>query len=377
MALDRDDFAAFMAALVDPGAFGTDADLAETLATEFGDLQWASHDGFTDVYADIMTRRFAGEPDATSLEHGFHEMCGGLLDGTDGAVAALVSWLAQEMRRREWNRYSVPAFDATSQAWYRLGYADDSYQWEDPGSAGRWLSEADFAALRQASDPEPSGEQYSEPVFDEAFFMWSRYDYRAAAYRWADGEPDVRPPVDDPAKWMTQDEADRRRRYSSPQMDVTAGARYRLNYATGGYEWEDPRSPARWLGEAEFTALRRTDVETAEPETFSEPQFDHNYGMWYRYGRNSQAYQYAEGAPLIAPDANAVWMDQAAAEERVHSRSLQSVDQLLQSLGTHVMEGALDDVLADAPHLAAQVGEARLLELLAEITAEQLAFSAS
>ncbi len=58
MALDRDDFAAFMAALADPGVFGTETDLAETLATDFGDLQWASRDGFAEVYADVLDRRF-------------------------------------------------------------------------------------------------------------------------------------------------------------------------------------------------------------------------------------------------------------------------------------------------------------------------------
>ena len=388
MALEREDFTAFMAAFVDHGAFGTDTDLAETLATEFGDLQWASSEGFTDAYLDVLTRRFAGEPDATALEYTFHELCGGLRAGADGAVDALVAWLAQDMRRREWDRYSVPQFDAAAQARYRLSYADDGYQWEDPESPGLWLSEAEFAARRQSSDPEPEPdeEQYSEPVFDENYFMWYRYDYRAAAYRWADGDPDTRPPVDDREQWMTQDEADLRRRYSSPQMDVTAGARYRLNYATGGYEWEDPRSPGRWLSEAEFTALRRPEAENAVPEQFSEPRFDDNYGMWYRYGRNAQAYQYAEGVPETTPDDAAVWMDQAAAEERVLTRAAVSerdtaasgasnADRLLQALGTDVMESALDDVLSAAPHLRAQVGEARLHEILAEVTAEQLALS--
>jgi hypothetical protein len=73
------------------------------------------------------------------------------------------------------------------------------------------------------------------------------------------------------------------------------------------------------LGQTEFSASR-ADVGaagTAGAEQFTEPKFDETYGMWYRYDRSAEAYQWTEGAPNATPAPSAVWMTQAEAEMRL------------------------------------------------------------
>ena len=268
MAIKPDDFAAFMERLSDPAAYAAHADVADMLATQFGVVEWASRTDAVDAYVDVMARRFSGEPDGADLERVFQGFCTDIRGGSAEAVDQMVEWLGREMRTRQWDRYSVAEHHAG------------------------------------------------------------------------------------------------------------ADARYRLNYVTSTYEWEDPQSPGRWVSEAEFSALR-ADGGPGDAAQFSEPTYDGNYRMWYRYDHNTGAYQYAEGVPESAPDATAIWMDQATADERIRAQSAatseaRSTDELLSSLREQVMEPAMAKVLNRVPAVAG-LGEERLREILAEVTADRLA----
>ncbi len=103
-------------------------------------------------------------------------------------------------------------------------------------------------------------------------------------------------------------------RYSLPDYDQNADARYRFDSAGGVYEWEDPHAPGSWLSEAEFGALA-VGGEADGADRYSAPEYDENFHMWYRYDHGNKAYEWAEGDRSIPPGADAAWMTQSQADQ--------------------------------------------------------------
>ncbi len=103
-------------------------------------------------------------------------------------------------------------------------------------------------------------------------------------------------------------------RYSLPDYDQNADARYRFDSVAGVYQWEDPRAAGSWLSEAEFSALGVGGA-ADEAERYSGPEYDENFHMWYRYDLSNRVYEWAEGDRSTAPGVTAAWMSQAEAEQ--------------------------------------------------------------
>lgn len=208
MTIDQDDFTTFMTCFADRGSLGSNSDLGDMLAAQFGELEWASQPDRRDQYLEVMSRRLAAEPDCTRLEYELAGYCAAVRAEPGGAAAdSLVDWLAREMRERQWQRYSIAEHDANAGARYRYDYSAGVYQWEDPRAAGNWLTEAEFSALN-VGGAVPDAARYSAPEFDDNYRMWYRYDYSAKTYQWAQSARDARPEPD--AVWMTQAEAEQR-----------------------------------------------------------------------------------------------------------------------------------------------------------------------
>lgn len=313
--IDEASFQRFAAWFQDPAIAGRDADVADMLATQFGDVNWAAAGdlaGCKDVMARRLEDKDPARQDTEDLLQKFH---GYTSPGSDDPQAAgqLVAWLAGKMREHGWDTHTVPEYDPAAGTRYRYDTAAGVYQWEDPAS-GRWLSEEDSARLQALTGGEvPEDQRFSDPEFDDSSYLWYRYDNGTGTYQWAEASPEQGP--DKTAAWLTGTEAAERRRYSAPQVDTRTGTRYRFDNQDRVYQWEDPGAQHAWLSEAEFTARAAKPAAAAGAGQYSMPVFDPNYGMWYRYHEATRTYEWAVGDPAAEPGPTATWMTQTQADQ--------------------------------------------------------------
>lgn len=112
-------------------------------------------------------------------------------------------------------------------------------------------------------------------------------------------------------------------RFTDAEYDENYGMNYRYDTFYEVYEWEDPDTPDRWMDGEEADALRQRTIADAEPDAdaetetetdggYSDPVYDENYEMWYRYDHTNGVYEWADTEHAAEDE----WLSQAEVDAR-------------------------------------------------------------
>jgi hypothetical protein len=185
-----------------------------------------------------------------------------------------VSWIKQAQAAL----LTAPEFDTNYQMYYRYDVISGVYQWAVEANSDTWMSqaEADASPSVTVDVAPPAASDYSEPEFDDGYGMFYRFSHEQQVYEWAYDKG--------AAEWMSQAQADALLggtaehgtaehgtapsggEYTDPEFDDRYGMFYRFNRATEVYEWAHDKDAAEWMSQAQADATR---VPSARPEPVS------------------------------------------------------------------------------------------------------------
>jgi antibiotic biosynthesis monooxygenase (ABM) superfamily enzyme len=147
------------------------------------DDSWAADENKVTLFYDRLAAYADVQDVLAEFERGF------------STESAYTEWLQTALLATRFSapdRFSEADFDPNYQMNYRFDTLYEVYEWADPQDPGRWMDADEADLVRQSLAESAAGENgeaaagYSEPLYDENYQMWYRYDNVNGVYEWAD-----------------------------------------------------------------------------------------------------------------------------------------------------------------------------------------------